>query len=412
MRAADAVPLPAALAADLARAQDDLKSLSIEILERYEEASLIYRLSERLAETVDAREIAAILLAEVGKVLGATEGEVWLVRENSLAVSASLPGTGRLGADEPEALAVLTDRRPWLRDAGPEKPALLAVPLAASAGEPIGAIVLRGRAARRSYGTGEVKLLGSLATLASAFIRNGDLLVEVCRADARRRDDEIARQVHLGLLPKTDPAIPGLDVAGGCLAAGNVGGDYYGWLPDEDGTVGLVVADVSGHGVAAALVMAAAKGALRAEWRATRSPAELLRSANALLVEDLCDSDLFVTAFVARLAGGGRLVASNAGHPPALVIRARVRSTLWRRRPSAGRRGRRPGRHAEVALETGDVCGRLPRGPVEARGRGALFGTESVVRAVRGLPPSGGVDARTDPEAARYTARERRSTTT
>src|SRR6185369_6567510 len=103
-------------------------------------------------------------------------------------------------------------------------------------------------------------------------------------------------------------------------AAGNVGGDYYGWLPDLPGSTGLVVADVSGHGVGAALVMAAAKGALRAEWRASRSPSALLAGANALLVQELSDADLFVTAFVARLTDR-HLVGSSAGHPPALVVK-------------------------------------------------------------------------------------------
>jgi hypothetical protein len=383
---ADTASPPATLQADLARAQDELKSLSIEILERYEEASLIYRLSEQLAEAVEAPEIAAILLREVATVLGAIEGQVWLARDAELLVAASLAGTGRLEAEEPEALAVMSERRPWVRDASPERAAALAVPLCASSGPLMGVLVLRGRAGRRSYGSGEVKLLASLATLASAFIRNGDLLTEVRRADARRRDDEIARQVHLGLLPKADPSVPGLDLAGGCLAAGNVGGDYYGWLPYEDGTLGLVVADVSGHGVAAALVMAAAKGALRAEWRATRSPAELLRSANVLLVEDLCDADLFVTAFVARLGPGGRLVASSAGHPPGLVVRMSGEVVaLQAGGPALGVMGDALYDVQEMVLGRGDVLVAYTDGLIEARGKGhALFGVEAVLNAVRG----------------------------
>jgi sigma-B regulation protein RsbU (phosphoserine phosphatase) len=282
---------------------------------------------------------------------------------------------------------VLGHRRPWLRDATPGRAAALAVPLAASEGEPMGAIVLRGRAGGRSYGSGDVKLLCSLATLAYAFIRNGHLAAEVRRADARRRDDEIARQVHLGLLPRTDPTVPGLELAGGCLAAGNVGGDYYGWLRDEDLGLGLVVADVSGHGVAAALVMAAAKGALRAEWRATRSPAELLASANALLVEDLCEADLFVTAFVARIGPKGRSVlASCAGHPPALVMRASGEVTaLAAGGPALGVVADAAYDVQEVALSAGDVLVAYTDGLTEARGPArALFGTEALVRAVRG----------------------------
>ena len=371
--------------ADLARAQDDLKSLSIEILERYEEASLIYRLTERLAETVEAREIASVLLREVAVVLGARQGEVWLGQDGQAAVAATLPGTGPLAEDEPEALAVLAHGRPWVRESSPGREPMLSVPLAARTGASLGAIVLRGRAGGRGYGSVELKLLASLGTLASAFIRNGELLAEVRRADARRRDDAIAREVHQGLLPKTDPTVPGLDLAGGCLAAGNVGGDYYGWLPDLPGSTGLVVADVSGHGVGAALVMAAAKGALRAEWRASRSPSALLAGANALLVQELSDADLFVTAFVARLTGR-HLVGSSAGHPPALVVRTTGDVvTLGSGGPALGVVEDAVYDVQEIDLTPGDVLVAYTDGLVETRGPGgSSFDSSGVVAAVRG----------------------------
>jgi sigma-B regulation protein RsbU (phosphoserine phosphatase) len=169
------------------------------------------------------------------------------------------------------------------------------------------------------------------------------------------------------------------------VAAGNVGGDYYGWLPDEEGGLGLVVADVSGHGVGAALVMAAAKGALRAEWRATRSPGELLRSANALLVEDLCDADLFVTAFVARLTAGGRLVGSSAGHPPALLVRGSGEVVpLSAGGPALGVVPDAIYDMQEAELSHGDLLVAYTDGLVESRGAGReLFGEPSLVRAVR-----------------------------
>ncbi|HEX5042210.1 MAG TPA: SpoIIE family protein phosphatase [Candidatus Polarisedimenticolaceae bacterium] len=381
--------------ADLARAQDDLKSLSIEILERYEEASLIYRVTERLAETVEAREIGAVLLREVAAVLGARQGEVWLGQGGEASVAASLPGTGPLAEDEPEALAVLAHGRPWVREASAEREPVLSVPLAARTGAPVGALVLRGRTGGRGYGSVELKLLASLGTLASAFIRNGELLAEVRRADARRRDDAIAREVHQGLLPRSDPTVPGLDVAGGCLAAGNVGGDYYGWLPDAPGSLGLVVADVSGHGVGAAMVMAAAKGALRAEWRATRSPAALLAGANTLLVQDLSDADLFVTAFVARLSAR-HLVGSSAGHPPALLVRACGEVvSLGSGGPALGVVEDAVYDVQEVELGGGDVLVVYTDGLVEARGPGRrALDAEGLVAAVRSAPALSASDLR------------------
>jgi sigma-B regulation protein RsbU (phosphoserine phosphatase) len=181
--------------------------------------------------------------------------------------------------------------------------------------------------------------------------------------------------------------VAGLDLAGGCLAAGNVGGDYYGWLPDAAGSVGLVVADVSGHGVGAAMVMAAAKGALRAEWRATRSPSALLAGANALLVPDLSDADLFVTAFVARLSAR-RLVGSSAGHPPALVVRPSGEVVaLGSGGPALGVVEEAVYDVQEMELTAGDVLVAYTDGLVETRGPARRpFDADGVVAAVRSAP--------------------------
>jgi sigma-B regulation protein RsbU (phosphoserine phosphatase) len=264
---------------------------------------------------------------------------------------------------------------------------MLSIPLAARTGAPLGALVLRGRTGSRAYGSVEVKLLASLGTLASAFIRNSELLAEVRQTDARRREDAIACEVHRGLLPRSDPRLPGLDLAGGCLVAGNVGGDYYGWLPDAPDSVGLVVADVSGHGVGAALVMAAAKGALRAEWRSSRSPSALLAGANALLVSDLSEADLFVTAFVAHFSGR-RLLGSSAGHPPALVFRPTGEVVaLGSGGPALGVVEDAVYDVQEIELTRGDVLVAYTDGLVETRGPGGgQLGPEGVVAAVRGAP--------------------------
>ena len=85
----------------------------------------------------------------------------------------------------------------------------------------------------------------------------------------------------------------------------------------------LAMADVSGHGVGAALYMAAAKGALQAEARRAFSPADLLRRTNEALAADFARSDVFATAFFARFhAGGRRMESANGGHNPPVLLRA------------------------------------------------------------------------------------------
>jgi sigma-B regulation protein RsbU (phosphoserine phosphatase) len=170
--------------------------------------------------------------------------------------------------------------------------------------------------------------MAAIAAQAAAFIRNERLAEKARGAEARRREDEIARAVHRGLLPRHDPLFAGLDLSGGFRAADGLGGDYYGYVAMADGSLGIAIADVAGHGVGAALYMAIAKGALETEARDTLSCGDVLGRVNEVLSSDFYSTDMFATSFFARfLPDARRFVWSNAGHNPPLVIRAKGRSS-------------------------------------------------------------------------------------
>lgn len=309
----------------LERAEREIDSLAAEILDRYEEATLVYRLCDRLGSVLGARAISRLVLEDAARVLGARAGQVWLRENGAVVPVASVPG-GRLArwdAEDEGAFTALHDDRPWTMEAGDGREAVVAVPLPSPIGSPIGVLILRGRADGRSYRSGDVKLLTALAALSAAFIRNDKLAGEARRAEARKREDEITRQIHRSLLPDSDPVVPGLEISGICRAAENIGGDFYGYIPLPDGGVGVAMADVAGHGVGAALYMAAAKGALQAEARRVPAPGELLRSTNQALVADFSRQDVFATAFFARFSPGGRGFSyANGGHNPPLLVRS------------------------------------------------------------------------------------------
>src|SRR6202035_4577379 len=125
-----------------------------------------------------------------------------------------------------------------------------------------------------------------------------------------------ARIIQQALLPKCSPYIPGFAVSGLSVAAGAVGGDWYDFIPFPDGRWGLVLADVSGKGTAAALLMSATRGMLRSLAEANCTPAEVLTKLNSLLVEDF-PSGRFVTLIYAILDPASRsLTFANAGHLP------------------------------------------------------------------------------------------------
>jgi sigma-B regulation protein RsbU (phosphoserine phosphatase) len=136
------------------------------------------------------------------------------------------------------------------------------------------------------------------------------------------REAQEARAIQQALLPKSSPFIPGFAVTGLSIPAGAVGGDWYDFIDMGDGRWGLVLADVSGKGMAAALLMSGTRAMLRSLAENKCSPAEVLTRLNQLLVQDF-PSGRFVTMVYAVFDPARRsLTFANAGHLPPLLVNA------------------------------------------------------------------------------------------
>jgi serine phosphatase RsbU (regulator of sigma subunit) len=142
--------------------------------------------------------------------------------------------------------------------------------------------------------------------------------------EAERLENELAlaRQIQSRLLPAGPPDVPGLEIAGLTEPAREVGGDYFDHVPLGDGRVMLVIADVSGKGVGAALLMSGFRASLMSQDCAGTAPDDLAGRLNDFLLRSV-EPGRFVTAFVAFLdARDGRLAYANCGHNPPLLLRA------------------------------------------------------------------------------------------
>ena len=143
---------------------------------------------------------------------------------------------------------------------------------------------------------------------------------ERAERETMSREAQEARIMQQALLPKSSPFIPGFVISGLSVPAGAVGGDWYDFIPFPDGRWGLVLADVSGKGTAAALLMSATRGMLRSLAEACSTPGEVLTKLNGLLVEDF-PAGKFVTLVYAVLDPANRTVTfANAGHLHPLFI--------------------------------------------------------------------------------------------
>jgi predicted ester cyclase len=138
-------------------------------------------------------------------------------------------------------------------------------------------------------------------------------------AEARERERieqelRVARRIQQSLLPESVPELEGWRIAAYYGPAREVGGDFYDFLELQDGRLGLVVGDATGHGMPAALVMATTRGMLRAVVQSLESPGEVLARVNEALVADIPPS-MFVTCFYGVLdPKDGHLSYANAGH--------------------------------------------------------------------------------------------------
>jgi PAS domain S-box-containing protein len=210
----------------------------------------------------------------------------------------------------------------------------------------------------------------------------------------RQREFALAREIQRGALPRATPVLAGFEIGGASHPAQETGGDYFDFLPLPDGSLGIAIGDASGHGIGAALLMAATCAYIRALALAHAEVDQILTLVNRRLAEDSSD-DQFITLFLARLDPATRsLVHSNAGHWPGYVLDARgkVKAVL----PSTGvPLGIEPvgdfPSAAATALEPGDLVVLLTDGVVETVSPdGTLFGVGralDVVRAHRGGTP-------------------------
>lgn len=172
-----------------------------------------------------------------------------------------------------------------------------------------------------AFSAEQLRLLQALCGHVAVAVHNARRFQQERRErEEMSREAQEARAIQQGLLPKSSPYIPGFAISGLSISAGAVGGDWYDFIPLEDGGWGLVLADVSGKGTAAALLMSATRGMLRSLAEACCTPREVLSKLNRLLVEDF-PAGRFVTMVYAVLDPAKRTLSfANAGHLRPLLI--------------------------------------------------------------------------------------------
>jgi serine phosphatase RsbU (regulator of sigma subunit)/anti-sigma regulatory factor (Ser/Thr protein kinase) len=184
----------------------------------------------------------------------------------------------------------------------------------------VGKSAKKSGAAARPFNTSQTNTIATFAQFLAIQITNARAQEESMASRMIARELEIAGSIQRSLLLKEMPELPGFQLSALCRSAHQVGGDFFDILKLSEDTVLLVIADVMGKGVLAAMFAAILRAVLRATPELNREPAALLTRVNELLFDELSGVDMFITAQLAFVDLKGRkLILGSAGHCPLLV---------------------------------------------------------------------------------------------
>jgi len=305
-----------------------LSELAVQARSIGDPATLIQTISSRISEVLHVQQMAVLLRSgsvfELQTAGGPPLGGALILEEHAASVQhlVRTNSPAVLYRDQPDI---------WFTDAaGDEKQALnrlnaeVLLPLVGR-NKLMGVMVLGPKRSEEPYSPSDLQLLASVGAQAGLGLEVNELAKSLAEEAAlhqrAQREVEIAREVQQRLFPEL-PAVPGMDLAGHCRPALGVGGDYYDLIPLDDGRLAIAIGDISGKGIAAALLMASLRASLRGILDAsTQDMSRMVRKLNRL-IHEASTSNRYATFFLAIYNPATReLRYVNAGHNPPLVVR-------------------------------------------------------------------------------------------
>jgi sigma-B regulation protein RsbU (phosphoserine phosphatase) len=207
-----------------------------------------------------------------------------------------------------------------LRDTALGTAAIMATPLLYGK-QNMGVLALGNGPTGAPFSQSDFVVFKSIAEQSAFALYNAIIYSEANEKKRLDHDLEIARDIQRILLPDQSPVIAGFEIAGINIPARQVSGDYFDYIPIDDHRLGVAIADVSGKGVPASLIMAICRSVLRSQAPQKSSPAEVLRAVNRQLYPDIKE-DMFISmAYLVVDPESGSVIIARAGHDAPLLYR-------------------------------------------------------------------------------------------
>jgi len=245
-----------------------------------------------------------------------------------------------------------------------------------------------------TYSDDDVEVIRFFADAAAISVEKAMLHRQILENKLMDEQLKLAQHVQARLLPDTSPNVSGYDIAGTCISTYEIGGDYFDYFGLPNGRIGIVVADVSGKGIPAALIMTAFRALLRTQARSGSEPALVANALSRLLPDFVGDSNFVTSVYGVLNPLDGHYAYANCGHNPPILFRANGSiERLEDRGPLLSSIIEDVSYDAlEIALAPGDLLMLHTDGVVEGRrGEDEEFGVErleAVVQRSMDLPAS------------------------
>lgn len=299
-----------------ARLRAQLKERGFQVNYRVVELEALYEVGLAIASTLELGELTEVVLLRAVSLLDARRGALYLLRPgddgDELVLERAIGG---------DALPRLPS---WLEtDALPGASYLLSVPIEID-DKPRGLLVVADKESRAGVGPfaeADARTLKLFANQAAIALENARLHQQALEKERLEREMQLAAEIQKRLLPKNLPPAPGYEIFGWNRSARQIGGDYFDFLSIAENHLGLVIADVSGKGMPAALLVSTLHSALRLLIDRHEFDSAFLERLNHHIL-DSSASNKFITLFLGDLdLATGELLYLNAGHNPALLVR-------------------------------------------------------------------------------------------
>jgi sigma-B regulation protein RsbU (phosphoserine phosphatase) len=309
--------------------REELKQARFAERRRMWEVESLRAIAEALGGTLEQARIAEELLMHATALLDARRGEVWLTAQGQADLGSRVAGAettnvcadgGCMIAARVGGAVLSRDEARVLPEEGLVEPGRLAVPVTGRRGR-LGVLALAEREVRGGtapFAATDAETLALYASAGAVALESASLHLESLEQERTERELELAATIQRQLLPASIPTLPGFDIAAKSQPSRRLGGDVYDVIATPQGLF-LMLGDVAGKGVPAALMAASLQAAVRILMQGSPTLEELVRQLHVHVLRSTPESK-FVTIFLAYLRSSGELEWVSAGHNPVLLF--------------------------------------------------------------------------------------------